>query len=135
VLTSLYANGAESIDPTTGRNAYDVMVAGRDIGIIAVILVLFMSSVVTITVLNNKATLKTATINGDTVKQLAGSIDTLRNTMVDNAVVYSTGVHNLSSAWLSRPCMADEMAREALKQLVARPHVTETTIHTKEKTI
>ena len=146
VLTSLYANAAETYDPTTGRNAYDVMVSGRDIGVIAVILALFMSSLVTITVLNNKNTLKVTTIHGDSVARLAEAINEMGATISSSTFANAQNTHNAIEATTKnvtdalkvfdgRMCFAGQILQDLAKDAIRKSVMTETTTHTVEKPI
>jgi hypothetical protein len=86
-------------------NAYDVMLSGRDIGIIAAILVSFMGSVAGIII----AFLRT-------IGRLAKSIDSLKDTIVSGNFTNAQSIHTLVETIGRKPCFAEDLVKDSLKE-------------------
>lgn len=98
----------DTTDVVTGRNAWDVLVAGRDLAILAVILIAYFCS------------------TWKLVSRFATAIDNNTAALNSASVTNATNVHNIILAWReeraaferrynSMPCFAEELVKDAMR--------------------
>jgi hypothetical protein len=94
-----------------GASSNDVLMKGNYFAIVAVVLLTFMSTVITIVAMSARS----STRSSQAVERLAISIDSMKDAMQASNLVHASSVHDMLQTMSGKPCFAESIVQDAMR--------------------